>query len=158
MGAEMDLMQRLAVSKKIMERTEQIKPGSIDSRRFNMSQMEEFEPVNSKYNLPEDLLSESTSEKPYHDPTKPLDKDRVLNSKLPDEIKQLMIENPIVQPNGINGSASISEEVIQGAQRLMNKDRPSQSNEQPKKQVLENSIINTQPSSSHNISISENCE
>lgn len=134
MGAEMDLMQRLAVSKKIMERTEQIKPGSIDSRRFNMSQMEEFEPVNSKYNLPEDLLSESTSEKPYHDPTKPLDKDRVLNSKLPDEIKQLMIENPIVQPNGINGSASISEEVIQGAQRLMNmetkKTQPTQSKPQ----------------------------
>jgi len=130
----MDLMQRLAVSKKIMERTEQIKPGSIDSRRFNMSQMEEFEPVNSKYNLPEDLLSESTSEKPYHDPTKPLDKDRVLNSKLPDEIKQLMIENPIVQPNGINGSASISEEVIQGAQRLMNmetkKTQPTQSKPQ----------------------------
>lgn len=135
MGAEMDLMQRLAVSKKIMERTEQIKPGSIDSRRFNMPQMEEFEPVNAKYNLPEDLLSESTSEKPYHDPTKPLDKDRVLNSKLPDEIKQLMIENPIVQPNGINGSASISEEVIQGAQRLMNMETKKTQPTQPKPQT-----------------------
>ena len=31
-----------------------------------------------------------------------------------------MIEQPIVQPSGMNGSANISEEVIQGAQRLMN--------------------------------------
>jgi hypothetical protein len=155
MGNEMDLMQRLAVSKKIMERTEQIKTGSIDSRSFNIPKMDEYEPINAKYNVPQEFLPESTTQKTFHDPTKPLDNERVLKSKLPDEIKKLMIEQPIIQPSGMNGSATISEEVIQGAQRLMNMDKPLQSNEQPKKQVSENSIINTQPSSSHNISISE---
>ena len=130
MGNEMDLMQRLAVSKKIMERTEQIKTGSIDSRSFNIPKMDEYEPVNAKYNVPQEFLPESTTQKTFHDPTKPLDNERVLNSKLPDEIKRLMIEQPIVQPSGMNGSATISEEVIQGAQRLMNMDKPTHSNEQ----------------------------
>jgi hypothetical protein len=130
MGSEMDLMQRLAVSKKIMEKAEQIKTGSVDSRKFNIPEVQEYEPVNAKYNLPQEYLAESTPQKSYHDPSKPLDNDRVMNSKLPDEIKRLMIENPIVQPTSVNGSASISEEVIQGAQRLMNMDRPLQSNEQ----------------------------
>ena len=130
MANEMDLMQRLAVSKKIMERTEQIKTGSIDSRSFNIPKMDEYEPVNAKYNVPQEFLQESTTQKTFHDPTKPLDNERVLNSKLPDEIKRLMIEQPIVQPSGMNGSATISEEVIQGAQRLMNMDKPPHSNEQ----------------------------
>jgi hypothetical protein len=130
MGNEMDLMQRLAVSKKIMERTEQIKTGSIDSRSFNIPKMDEYEPINAKYNVPQEFLPESTTQKTSHDPTKPLDNERVLKSKLPDEIKKLMIEQPIIQPSGMNGSATISEEVIQGAQRLMNMDKPLQSNEQ----------------------------
>jgi hypothetical protein len=120
MGAAEDLMQRLAVSKKIMERSEQIKSGSVDGRSFNTPSVDTFEPVQARYNLPEEFLPESTTQRPSHDPTKPLDSDRVLNSKLPDEIKKLMIEQPIVQSGGMGGSATISEEVIQGAQRLMN--------------------------------------
>jgi hypothetical protein len=136
MGSEMDLMQRLAVSKKIMEKAEQIKTGSVDSRKFNIPEVQEYEPVNAKYNLPQEYLAESTPQKSYHDPSKPLDNDRVMSSKLPDEIKRLMIENPIVQPTNVNGSATISEEVIQGAQRLMNMDKPLiTNNELPKKQV-----------------------
>ena len=132
----MDLMQRLAVSKKIMEKAEQIKTGSVDSRKFNIPEVQEYEPVNAKYNLPQEYLAESTPQKSYHDPSKPLDNDRVMSSKLPDEIKRLMIENPIVQPTNVNGSATISEEVIQGAQRLMNMDKPLiTNNELPKKQV-----------------------
>jgi len=118
MGSAEDLMQRLAVSKKIMERSEQIK--SVDTRKINTPMVEEFETVNAKYNLPPELMAEQTQQKPLHDPSKPLDENRILNSKLPDEIKRLMIEQPIVQPSGMNGSANISEEVIQGAQRLMN--------------------------------------
>ena len=68
MGNEMYLMQRLAVSKKIMERTEQIKTGSIDSRSFNIPKMDEYEPVNAKYNVPQEFLPESTTQKTFHDP------------------------------------------------------------------------------------------
>jgi hypothetical protein len=153
MGAAEDLMQRLAVSKKIMERTEQIKPGSLDHRRFNSPSVESFEPVQAKYNLPEEFLSESTPSRPNHDPTKPLDSDRVLNSKLPDEIKRLMIDQPIVQQASVGGSASISEEIIQGAQRLMNMDKIT---DQPIKKNVDFVTEDTQKShSSSNINIGE---
>jgi hypothetical protein len=80
--------------------------------------------------------------------------DRIKNSKLPDEIKQLMFEHPIVQPSSIGGSSEISDEVIQGAQRLMNLES-KKITDLPKNQVSENSKINTQPSTTNNISISE---
>ena len=118
MGAAEDLMQRLAVSKKIMEKTEQIKPGSV--RNLNMPMVEDYEVPQAKYNLPQEFLQEQPSQRVQHDPTIPLDESRIINSKLPDEIKRLMIEQPIVQPNSVGGSVEISDEVIQGAQRLMN--------------------------------------
>ena len=43
---------------------------------------------------------------------------RFSSSKLPDEIKKLMIENPIVQPQ-MNGPV-LSDDIINGAARLMN--------------------------------------
>ncbi len=79
MGSAEDLMQRLAVSKKIMERSEQIK--SVDTRKINTPMVEEFETVNAKYNLPPELMAEQTQQKPLHDPSKPLDENRILNSK-----------------------------------------------------------------------------
>lgn len=133
MGAEQDLMQKLAISRKIMEKSEQIKGNT--NRGYQSPMVENFEPVAAKYNLPEEFLPESTQQRPSHDPTKPLDQNRILNSKLPDEIKALMIEQPIVQPNTMGGSATISEEVIQGAQRLMNMGSKNQVNE-PKKQMV----------------------
>jgi hypothetical protein len=156
MGNEMDLMQRLAVSKKIMEKAEQIKTGSVDSRKFNIPEVQEYEPVNAKYNLPQEYLAESTQQTSYHDPSKPLDNDRVMSSKLPDEIKRLMIENPIVQPTNVNGSATISEEVIQGAQRLMNMGKTNIS-DLPNKNVSEK-ISETEPKTNYttsNININE---
>lgn len=149
MGAAEDLMQRLAVSKKIMERSEQIKSGDVDSRRYNSPMVQDYEPVQAKYNLPEEFLQESTMQRPSHDPTKPLDNDRVLNSKLPDEIKRLMIEQPIVQPSSIGGSATISEDVILGAQRLMNMNQIPKTQE--KTQVNETKQIH----STNNINMNE---
>jgi hypothetical protein len=148
MANEMDLMQRLAVSRKIMEKTEQIKRGDVIN--VNPS-VQNFEPVNGTYNLPEELLAEN-AQTTYHDPTRPLEQDRIMNSKLPDEIKRLMIEQPIVQPNSTAG-ATLSNEVIEGAQRLMKKEGFTEQKQIPKKQVSEN--INIQPSNSSNISIGD---
>ena len=44
---------------------------------------------------------------------------RYLSSKLPDEIKKLMIENPIVQPQ-MNGATYYLTILLEGAARLMN--------------------------------------
>ena len=84
-----DLMKRLAVSKKIMERHEQIKPGSIDNRRINTPSVDTYEPVSANYNLPQEFLTEQTPQKQF-DPTKPIEETKIINSKLPDEIKRLM--------------------------------------------------------------------
>ena len=144
MGAAEDLMQRLAVSKKIMEKSEQIK-GNVN-RGYSPQMVENFEPVQATYNLPQEFLPESTSNTPKHDPSKPLETNKILNSKLPDEIKALMIEQPIVQPSSMTGGVEISEEVIQGAQRLMNmgtKKNPTTTTQQPQqKRVNENTNTN----------------
>ena len=150
MGTAEDLMQRLAVSKKIMERSEQIK--GVDTRKINTPMVEEFESVNATYNLPPELMSEQTQQKPLHDPSKPLDENRILSSKLPDEIKRLMIEQPIVQPGSMNGSVSISDEVIQGAQRLMNMGADKTT---PKPTQRVNEVIDATPPSKSNINVSE---
>jgi hypothetical protein len=147
MNTQEDLMQRLAVSKKIMDKHTEIKRGDV---RPTMPMVENYEPVNATYNLPQDVLSESTSQqKPYHDPTKPVDMDRILNSKLPDEIKQLMYEHPIVQPQTL-GSATISDDVIAGAQRLMGKTNNQESSKQ-----TANINLNESSKQTSNINISE---
>lgn len=150
MNNEMDLMQRLAVSKKIMEKHSEIKRGDA---RPTTPMVEEYQPVNANYNLPADLLSETPQSTQRHDPSAPLDENRILKSKLPDEIKRLMIEQPIVQPSSMTGGVEISEEIIQGAQRLMGRtnvvsDIPQQTN------VKEN-VSTSQNNSSQNINVSE---
>jgi hypothetical protein len=154
MGAAEDLMQRLAVSKKIMERSEQIK--STDSRKINMPMVEEFSPINASYNLPSEFLPEQTQNQSSFDPTQPLEESRILKSKLPDEIKRLMIDQPIVQPSSVAGGVNISEEVIQGAQRLMNMNQ-SKISEQPTK-ILPETLLETpqQNKKSDNLNISVN--
>jgi len=118
MNTDMDLMQRLAVSKKIMEKHNEIKRGDA---RSTTPMVENFEPSQAQYNIPEEILNEGQTQKTYHDPSTPLSKDKILNSRLPDEIKQLMYEHPIVQPNTISGGAVLSDDIIEGAQRLMGK-------------------------------------
>lgn len=145
MTKENDLMQRLAVSKKIMEKHGEIKRG--DSRPMTSS-VEEYQPVNATYNLPEEFLTENSSPKSYHDPSQPLEKERIMNSKLPDEIKRLMIEQPIVQPSSMGGGTVLSNEVIEGAARLMKKDKIS---EIPQTQAPKQKITETHTSPNINI-------
>jgi ABC-type phosphate transport system auxiliary subunit len=147
-----DLMQRLAVSRKIMEKTENIKRGDV--RNINPP-LEEIKSVEGNYNIPSEFLSESQSNTntPSFDSSKPLDENKILSSKLPDEIKRLMIEKPIVQPSGMNGSANISEEVIQGAQRLMNLNS-NKISEMPKN-ISEQINLTPQSNGTSNINLNE---
>ena len=118
MNSTNDLMQRLAVSKKIMDKHSEIKRGSAQFPT-NVN-VQEFETPQASYNIPQEFLSEGTKQSTNNfDPSKPVDESRIMNSKLPDEIKRLMIEQPIVQPNMMANTA-IPDEIIEGAQRLMN--------------------------------------
>ena len=128
------LMEKLALSKKIMERSEEIKRGEV---RSTTPMVENFETVNAGYNIPEEYLSEAPTQR-ITDTTALPTQDRIINSKLPDEIKRLMIENPIEKPSSTG--PTISNEVIEGAQRLMKKDKISDlpTSQTPKQKISEN--------------------
>lgn len=118
---ENDLINKLMISKKIMERHQTIPRGNSETGSLNQPsvQVEDYQAPAAKYNLPEELMVESQP-KPRINSGEPPSRDRILNSKLPDEIKRLMIEHPIAQP--VQKGPSLSNELVDKAARLMNSD------------------------------------
>lgn len=118
MTNENDLIKKLMVSKQIMEKHKQMPrtgaSGEIP-QNINIPEVQEFQTPQAKYSLPQEFIQESKS---LTNPPKEMSQNRILSSKLPDEIKQLMIEHPIVQPNSMAGP-SISNELVEKASRLM---------------------------------------
>jgi hypothetical protein len=145
MSVENDLMQKLLISKKIMDKHNGISRNTDPS--LSQPVLENFEPVNAKYNIPQEILQESIPTKNYNNETPT--EDRIINSKLPEEIKRLMLEYPINQPNSMNGSSVISNELVEKATRLMNVDasgkQTQQTNQTPTNQniVIENKTQNS---------------
>ena len=138
-----DLMQKLAISKKIMDAHSGINRGSVAPNPV----LENFETPNASYNIPQEYMGEVAQQKPSFDPTQPLEESRIKNSKLPDEIKRLMIEQPIVQPSSMNGGSVISDNIIEGAQRLMGMNPNTPNQQQP----IKESTTTKQPSSAFNM-------
>ena len=113
-----DLMAKLAMSKKIMDRHQEIPRGNASgTANYNAPMVENYEAVPATYNIPQEYAAE-TSLSEIKQPELPT-QDRILNSKLPDEIKQLMIENPIQQATLPGSTNILSNEIIEGAQKLM---------------------------------------
>ena len=113
-----DLMAKLAISKKIMDKHQEISRGNANgTTNYNAPMVENYEAVPATYNIPQEYASE-TSLSEVRQPELPT-QDRILNSKLPDEIKKLMIENPIVQASLPETTNILSNEIIEGAQKLM---------------------------------------
>jgi len=105
-------MQKLAMSKKIMEVQDRIPRGQA----VGNVQMDE----NVNYNVPQEMIQQPTiSENTVVKQPQPVTEDRITNSKLPDEIKKLMLEHPIQQPSFGAGGAVLSDEIIEGATKLM---------------------------------------
>ena len=123
MRTENDLIQKLMISKKIMDKHSEIPRGNASEGLSNYSTPEvaEYNAPQATFNIPNEYLSESEITKPINNNPQPLTKDRILSSKLPDEIKRLMMEHPIEQPN--QGGVAISDDLVQKASRLMNKDK-----------------------------------
>jgi len=117
---ENSLLQKLAMSKKIMDVHNQIPRGNVQGNIPQTPELQEFQTPNINYNLPQDLMMES---QPTIRPNNDLpSKERILQSKLPDEIKRLMIEHPIAQPSGMGSSSVLSNDLIEKASRLMKND------------------------------------
>ena len=133
MNSENDLIQKLMVSKKIMDRHNQMPRGQssgIDTSSFSAPMVEQYEAPSASYNIPQEFLSEAPVSRPTAQvPTK----DKIINSKLPDDIKRLMLEHPIQQPNTMGGP-TLSNDLVEAASRLMKQDKsyPQQSKQQSK--------------------------
>jgi len=143
-----DLMQKLMVSKQIMDRHNQMPRGQASSGGFNSQLSEGIPPVmnynetpiTATYNIPEEFLQPTQSVQPKQ---VPVTEDRIKNSKLPDAIKKLMIEHPIQQPQSYQ--PTISNEIIEKAARLMGEN----------KQITQTSQNSKQPQASYGLSASD---
>jgi hypothetical protein len=118
------LMSKLVNAKAIMNAMDS-KPNSSQGR-FSQESIQQFDAPNAKYNIPQEFLQESPSvNQPYlssipKENTKPVGVptvDAIKNSKLPDEIKRLMMEHPIAQQQ--QQSPTLSNDLIEKATRLM---------------------------------------
>ena len=147
MTNELSLMEKLAVSKKIMDAHNNTPRGnaSPSMNSYNSPSVDNYEPVKGTYNIPQEFLQESQqSDQPYLSsipkaPTmpQPLTSDRVMASKLPDAIKRLMIEHPIEVPNSMGGGSVLSDELVEKATRLMGTDARGNQVNQPKQRIQE---------------------
>ena len=124
MNSEAELLQKLMVSKKIMEKHNDM--GRGQSRNINMGNdfsspmVENYEAPAARYNLPADLMEETRPVSQPRQSNVPME-DRIASSKLPDEIKRLMMEHPIQQPSmGMSTDTVLSNDLIEKAARLMN--------------------------------------
>ena len=114
--------------------------------------LEQFDVPNAKYNIPQEFLQESQPvNQPYlssvpKENTKPVGVptvDAIKNSKLPDEIKKLMMEHPIAQAQQ-QQSATLSDDLIERASRLMKENGSGYVPESAKtKQVQQSQPTNT---------------
>ena len=118
MGTEQDLIQKLMISKKIMEKHNEMGRGQLPSGNYNVN-VDNYEPVQGSYNIPQEFLQEQQTPTRQHVDETPT-KDRILNSKLPDEIKRLMIEHPIEKPTNSMSGPTLSDDLVDKAARLMN--------------------------------------
>ena len=126
---EQELMQKLAISKAIMDKSETIKKGSLPQ-----TSLQEYAMPEAKYNIPEGMLEQSQNS--YIPPTRqmqPITTDAIKNSKLPDEIKKLMMEHPIAQPQQQSGT--LSNELVERATRLMRDNKSEYKSEPSKKET-----------------------
>jgi hypothetical protein len=126
------LMEKLALSKAIMDKADGIKSsnslngGLPPTSLQQLNAPETFNVPNAKYNIPSEFLQEESSvNQPYlsaapRENTKPVGVptvDAIKNSKLPEEIKRLMMEHPIAQAQ--QPQMTISNELVEKAARLM---------------------------------------
>ena len=115
MTNENELLQKLMISKKIMEKHNEIPRNTNEGQTLTAPMVENFAPPQASYNIPQEFMHETVVARPAPQGNP---QDKIMSSKLPDAIKQLMIEHPINQPNSMSGPV-LSDELVEKASRLM---------------------------------------
>lgn len=134
-----DLMQKLALSKKIMDKHNQTPRGQATGT------LPMNESINATYNIPQEMVNQQPqTQQPVIQQSvtmnQPVSQDAIKNSKLPDEIKNLMMENPIAQPQ--MGGPILSDDIIEGAARLMGQNRDYTPISESKPNIPQNTTTN----------------
>lgn len=136
--SQTDLMTKLAQAKKVMNKVESgnFKTGQVNEQILRSNPEEIDLSSLQQYNQSEQLGEEVTNygDVSRYNVSKPVNVDKIRNSKLPDAIKNAMIERPITQPD-ISLSDGIDMKIIQGAKRLMEQENPTRKT-QPQTQSL----------------------
>ena len=109
------LMQKLMMSKAIMDKSDQIKRGNGSS--IPNINVDNFDAPAAKYNVPSEFIAENQKRPISSGSGKVPTVEAIKNSKLPDAIKKLMIEHPIQSPQ-MNGP-TLTNELVEKASRLM---------------------------------------
>jgi hypothetical protein len=130
------LMEKLMISKAIMDKSDSIK--KTGNGGLPPTSLQQFDAPEAKFNIPQEFMSEmkSPSGLPADRPMKVPTIEAIKNSKLPDEIKKIMIEHPI-QPAQMQTSA-LSNELVEKATRLMRGDSKEPVKEQQTTQKTSN--------------------
>lgn len=111
-------MQKLMMSKAIMDKSDNIKRGNqLQETSLQSLNVQEFDTPNAKFNIPSEYVDSIQGSPKIQSPKMPTT-DAIMSSKLPDEIKKLMIEHPIVPPQ-IQAGPTLSNELVEKASRLM---------------------------------------
>ena len=132
------LLQKLANAKKIMDKAEGIKRGDVRQTQSFNTEIQGFNIPQAKYNIPQEFLSEAQSAMVPLEPrenTKPVGVptvDAIKNSKLPDQIKKLMIEHPIAQAQ--QPQMTLSNDLVERATKLMKRNNEPSVEPQSKQQ------------------------
>ena len=84
MSAEDDFIKKLMVSKAIMEKHKQMPRAGEGTRVINTPMVENYDAPQATYNLPQEMVQEASV--PQQQSRQPMTQDRIMSSKLPDEI------------------------------------------------------------------------
>lgn len=125
--SENDLMRKLVNAKKVMNKVDN---GDYKTGNINESML---------LSDPEELVNQNIPQPSSNRPVGVPSVEKIQNSKLPDAIKQAMIENPIPQ---ISLNETLDMSFVQGARRLMEQEGViSKQPQQKKSGTITNSSI-----------------
>ena len=125
-----DLMQRLAQAKKVMNK--------VDGGNFERGHVNEGMLLSD----PEEYIQNNNVSVPStKNVTAPASISKIQNSRLPDNIKKAMIENPIEQMPQISLSETLDMDFIKGAKRLMEQEGVSTSKQTTSKSTQQSSNV-----------------
>ncbi|MBQ21825.1 MAG: hypothetical protein CMD32_00265 [Flavobacteriales bacterium] len=141
------LQQNLVNAKKVMNKVDggnfpkNEMPMTGNQPNINMESVQQHLPPTPLTSIPS---AELPTSKPSLTPKANITENQIKNSKLPDVVKQAMINNPIPDIPFNGGGAGLSEDFLNGVKTQMNKQGISTNQSSPQQQILRE-VNNTKP-------------